>query len=74
MEDKLEEFTKKSDPLGGVVELRIENLPAGVGETVFDRLDALLARGIISIPAVVGVEFGLGFQGVSMINFHKTVI
>ncbi|MBQ9519297.1 MAG: chorismate synthase, partial [Firmicutes bacterium] len=47
---------------GGVIECRVKGLPAGVGEPVFDKLDASLGRAIFSIGAVKGVEFGIGFE------------
>ena len=49
------------DSMGGVVECRVKGMPAGVGEPVFDKLDALLARAAMSIGAVKGVEIGDGF-------------
>ena len=45
----------KGDSIGGIVEVRVTGLPAGIGEPVFDRLDAELARAILSIPAVKGI-------------------
>ena len=50
------------DSAGGVVECVISNLPAGVGEPVFDKLDASLARAVMSIGAVKGFEIGDGFM------------
>jgi chorismate synthase len=47
--------------LGGIIECRVTGLPVGLGEPVFDKLDAQLARGIMSIGAVKGVEIGAGF-------------
>jgi len=54
------ELRKKGDSAGGVAECIIAGLPAGIGETVFDKLDAELAKGIMSIGAVKGVEIGDG--------------
>jgi chorismate synthase len=51
------------DSLGGCLRLRIDGLPAGLGEPVFDKLDALLAQAMLSLPACKGVEFGSGFAG-----------
>ncbi len=48
------------DSLGGVVECVIKGVPAGIGEPVFDKLDALLSRGVMSIGAVKAVEIGDG--------------
>lgn len=49
------------DSAGGVVECVVSGLPAGLGEPVFEKLDANLARAILSIGAVKGVEIGDGF-------------
>ena len=49
------------DSVGGVIEAVIENIPAGLGDPVFDKLDAKLAHAIMSIGAVKGIEFGAGF-------------
>ncbi len=49
------------DSLGGVVEVRGVNVPPGLGEPTFDRLDALIAQAMLSIPATKGVEIGEGF-------------
>ena len=57
---------KKGDSLGGVVEVIAQGVPAGLGEPVFDRLDADLAKAIMSMPAVKGVEIGVGFQSAIM--------
>src|SRR5712691_6705089 len=52
----------EGDSLGGIVECCVNNLPVGVGEPLFDSLDAELAKILFGIPAVKGVEFGAGFQ------------
>ncbi len=58
----LKECVKKQDSSGGMIECVIDGLPAGIGEPVFDKLDAGLAKGIMSIGAVKGVEIGDGFR------------
>lgn len=57
----LEKAMKEGDSMGGVIECRIKGLPIGIGEPVFDKLDASLAKAIMSIGAVKGIEFGDGF-------------
>ena len=49
------------DSLGGVVEIRADGVPMGLGEPTFDKLDALIGQAMLSIPAVKGVELGEGF-------------
>jgi chorismate synthase len=56
------ESTKQAgDSLGGIIEGIALNVPVGLGEPVFDRLDGDLAKALLAIPAVKGVEFGAGF-------------
>lgn len=54
------------DSIGGVVTCVCRNLPAGLGEPVFDRLEANLAHAMLSIPATKGFEIGSGFAGAKM--------
>ena len=58
----LEEQMARNDSAGGVVECVIKGLPAGIGEPVFEKLDARLAHAVMSIGAVKGVEIGDGFR------------
>ncbi len=53
---------KSGDSLGGIVEVTALNCPAGLGDPVFDKLDAEIARALMSIGAVKGVEIGSGFK------------
>ncbi|MFH0748351.1 MAG: chorismate synthase [Candidatus Bathyarchaeota archaeon] len=61
MEKAIVTAREKGDSVGGVVECQVFGLPAGVGEPIFDSLDAELAKILFDIPAVKGVEFGRGF-------------
>ncbi len=63
---KIRRLQKQHDSAGGVVECIIHNAPAGLGEPVFDKLDAQLAAAVFSIGAVKGVEFGAGFKAADM--------
>jgi chorismate synthase len=56
---------KQGDSLGGVIESAALNVPVGLGEPVFDTLDGELAKAMLAIPAVKGVEFGSGFSAAS---------
>ena len=60
--DYLESCMKNQDSSGGIVECRVKGMPVGIGETVFDKLDASLAKAVVSIGAVKGVEIGDGFE------------
>ncbi|MCE5239360.1 chorismate synthase [bacterium] len=52
----------EGDTVGGVIEIIARNVPPGLGEPVFDKLEANIGKGLLSIPAVKGVEFGTGFE------------
>lgn len=54
------------DSVGGIVTCVCRNVPAGLGEPVFDKLEALLAQAMLSIPATKGFEIGSGFAGTRM--------
>jgi chorismate synthase len=62
----VEEMRKAQDSIGGVSEIVAQGVPAGLGEPVFDKLKADLAKALFSLPAVVGVEYGAGFKVASM--------
>jgi chorismate synthase len=51
------------DSVGGIIECRVRGVPAGLGEPVFDRLEADLAKAMLSLPATKGFEIGSGFAG-----------
>ena len=61
MEKKIEEARSSGDTLGGIVEILVRGCPPGLGEPVFDKLEADLAKGLMSIGAIRGVEVGAGF-------------
>jgi len=60
------EASREGDSVGGVVEAIALNVPAGLGEPIFDSLDSDIAKMLFNIPAVRGVEFGAGFKIASM--------
>ncbi len=62
MIDAIKEAGRDSDSVGGIIEARVEGLPVGLGEPVFDTLEGCLAKAYFAIPAVKGVEFGAGFN------------
>lgn len=57
----IDEVRKDGDSIGGVAEITASNIPAGLGEPVFDKIKADLAKALFSLPAVLGVEYGIGF-------------
>jgi chorismate synthase len=63
MAQLIREVRAAGDSIGGVVECAIRNLPPGLGEPVFDKLEADLAKGALSLPASKGFEIGSGFAG-----------
>lgn len=63
MIERIEQIGRSGDSLGGVVECVARNVPKGLGEPVFDKLEADLAKGVMSLPASKGFEIGSGFAG-----------
>ncbi len=61
MGERIREVRAAGDSIGGVAEVVARGVPAGLGEPVFDKLRADLAKALFSLPAVMGVEFGRGF-------------
>ena len=66
MEELIREVRKDGDTIGGCIKCEIIGVPVGLGEPVFDRLNAELGKAILSINAVKAVEFGSGFSSVEM--------
>ncbi len=65
-QDLIAKVRKEHDTLGGIVRLEVHNVPAGLGEPVFHKLDAMLAGALMSVGAVKGVEIGAGFGAARM--------
>lgn len=66
MEKRLARAKEEGDSLGGMVEIIVRGCPAGLGEPVFDKMDADLAKALMSIGSIKGVEIGAGFQVAAM--------
>ncbi len=66
MIELIETVKSEGDSIGGIIRGIIRNVPAGLGEPVFDKLSADLGKAMLSINAVKGFEIGSGFEGVSM--------
>ena len=62
MEEAIVKARKEGESIGGIIECVALNVPVGVGEPLFDALDADIAKALFTVPAVKGVEFGTGFE------------
>jgi len=63
--DTIADYQREGDSIGGIIECRIYGLPVGIGEPIFDKLQAHLAFAMMSINACKGFEYGTGFGGVT---------
>ncbi len=66
IEKGLQKAIDAKDSVGGIIECRVNGLPAGLGEPFFDSAESLLAHIVFAIPAVRGIEFGTGFAAAKM--------
>jgi chorismate synthase len=66
MAERIREARSEGDSVGGLIECRVRNLPVGLGAPVFDRVEADLAKAMLSLPATKGFEVGSGFDGSRM--------
>ena len=66
MIERIKAVRSEGDSVGGVIECRVRGVPAGWGEPVFDRLEADLAKAMLSLPATKGFEIGSGFAGAGL--------
>ena len=67
-EKGLQKAIDAKDSVGGIVECRVQGLPAGLGEHFFDSVESLLAHVVFAIPAIRGIEFGTGFAAARMLG------
>lgn len=68
MRERVAAARKAGDSVGGIVAARADGVPLGLGEPIFDKLEADLAKAMLSIPAVKGFEIGSGFAGTRMLG------
>ena len=66
MEEAIAEARREGDSLGGIIEVRAEGLPVGLGEPFFDSIESSIAHIAFSVPAVKAIEFGAGFRAARM--------
>ncbi|MBY9002783.1 MAG: chorismate synthase [Candidatus Lokiarchaeota archaeon] len=62
MEQKVKSVMKNKDSIGGTIKCMVHNFPSGIGGPIFNSLESNLSKAIFSIPAVRGIEFGMGFN------------
>lgn len=76
VDEYLKEIVSNGDSVGGIIEITVSNMIAGVGEPYFDSVESVLSHLLFSVPAVKGVEFGAGFNGVNMLGseFNDCII
>ena len=65
-EKYINSIRKQGSSVGAVIEINVSGIEIGLGEPVFDKVDALLAYGVMSIPAVKGIEIGSGFKSAEL--------
>ena len=66
MAERIDQARRDQDSLGGIIESVARNVPVGLGEPVFDKLKADLAKAMMSLPATMGFQIGSGFDGITM--------
>ena len=66
MAERIDQARRDRDSLGGIIESVARNVPIGLGEPVFDKLKADLAKAMMSLPATMGFQIGSGFDGITM--------
>jgi chorismate synthase len=66
LETGLQKAIDAKDSVGGIVDCKVSGLPIGVGEPLFDSLESVISHAVFSIPAVKGIEFGVGFRAAKM--------
>ena len=66
MAERIDQARRDRDSLGGVIESVARNVPVGLGEPIFDKLKADLAKAMMSLPATMGFQIGSGFGGITM--------
>jgi len=70
IEAGLQKAIDAKDSIGGIVECKVNGLPAGLGEPFFDSAESLLSHAVFAIPAVRGIEFGTGFAAAKMFGIE----
>lgn len=71
MEELMKKTAAEGDSVGGIVECKVTGYPAGIGDPIYDSLESRISHGIFGIPAVKGIEFGIGFMAAK--SFGSTI-
>lgn len=66
LDEYLQGISENFDSVGGIVEVRVRNLEVGIGEPFFDSIESKIAHMVFSVPAIKGIEFGIGFKGIEL--------
>ena len=66
IERAVKKALKANDSIGGIIKCKSENVPVGLGEPFFNKIEAVISHLVMSIPAIKGIEFGSGFQSAKM--------
>ena len=66
MKEKMTDASEEGDSVGGVIECAVIGLPQGIGDPLFDGLESLISHAVFAVPAVKGIEFGVGFSAAGM--------
>ena len=75
MIELIESMRREGNSVGGVIECVVQGVPPGLGEPVFDKLEADLAKAMLSLPATKGFEIGSGFAiSISFLRFEKFIL
>ena len=74
MAESIAGFRDRKDSIGGSVTCVIRNCPVGLGEPVFDKMEAMLAHAMLSIPSTKGFEIGSGFGGRWLLTLWTTTM
>lgn len=61
MTELMEKTANEGDSIGGIIECKVTGVPVGIGDPIYDSLESIISYGMFGIPAIKGIEFGLGF-------------
>lgn len=66
LDEYLKGISESFDSVGGIVEVKVNGLEIGIGEPFFDSVESKIAHMVFSVPAIKGIEFGIGFEGIEL--------